>query len=128
MYRFKFEFLKLIWLLVLHVPPKSSFISNKFFALNLDGWFGVLSDNFFLIFHYIIIYINLRSAVIPCLFSGDMVSFLKYFTIKSNIFCFICNCQLFCGELLETLYLVISSSILLPIFLLLFLMQLWVHL
>ena len=33
-------------LLALYVPRASSFISTKYFALNLDGWIGVLSKRF----------------------------------------------------------------------------------
>ena len=32
-----------MWLSLLYIPWDSSIVSTKFFVLNLDGWFGVLS-------------------------------------------------------------------------------------
>ena len=36
-------------------------------------------------------YINLRSLIICRLFFWKYISFFRYFSIKSNFFCFICN-------------------------------------
>ena len=58
---------------MLYVPRASSFISTQFFVLNLDGWFGVLSNKL-IIFDIPLLccYINLRSSVFFCLSSGDI--------------------------------------------------------
>ena len=55
------EVLSLIWLLVLYVPYKSSFISSQIFVLNLVGWFGVLSNNVIIFWYSIIILLYLES-------------------------------------------------------------------
>ena len=45
-----------------------------------------------LLFDILLYYhINLRSSIICYTFSGD-ISFFRYFSIKSNIFCFFCDC------------------------------------
>ena len=44
-YNLNIEVLNLIWH-VSYTPCESSFISTQFLVLNLDGWFGVLSNKF----------------------------------------------------------------------------------
>ena len=63
-------------------------MSTQFFVLNLDGWFGMLSNKFlfFDIFDILYYYINHRSSIVFCLSSGD-ISFIRYFFIM-----FVCNC------------------------------------
>ena len=49
------EVLNLIWLPMLYTPCDSSCMSTQFFALNLGGWRGVLSNKFIIFWYYIII-------------------------------------------------------------------------
>ena len=49
------EVLKLIWLLALHVPRESSFISVQFFVLILSSWFGGLFNKWLIFWYSIII-------------------------------------------------------------------------
>ena len=79
-------------------------------------WCIVLGIFYFVIFQSLYRYINLRWSTICCSF-WKYVFFFCYFSIQSNIFCFICNCsfvtELFLDEFLNTF--VIISEILLPI-------------
>ena len=67
----------------------SSFISTQFLALNLGGWFVVLSSKF-IVFWYSIIklyYFNLRSSIILWLSSGDIYFYLSIsFSFVSKLF------------------------------------------
>ena len=79
----KLEVLNLIWLSLLYVPRDSSFISTQFFVLNLDGWFGLLSNKFTLFFLYILLLyydVNLRSSITFCLSSGYI--YLSFFILQ----------------------------------------------
>ena len=57
---------------MLYLPCVSSFISNQSFVLNLDGWFGVLTNKF-IIFNILLLYYytNHRSSIICFFVSGD---------------------------------------------------------
>ena len=79
------------------------------FALDWNGWFGVLS-NILLLFGipFLYYYINNRSSIIFCLFSRDI-----YLSLGISSSCsFLTASELFCDEDFEAL--VILSKILLP--------------
>ena len=105
--------LNLIWVLTLYVPLDSSFLSTQFFVLNLDSWFGVLSNKFIIFdIQLLYYYTNLNSSIISYLFYGDIylsfgISVLSSFVFKCNSF----KCNSF-GDF-ETL--ITWSAILLPI-------------
>ena len=85
--------------MVLYVPRELSFISNQFFVLNLDGWFGVLCNKFAILRYSIIVllnyYIDLNLSIIYCLSSGYIyLSFCIYVSLPSvsEVFLvFFCN-------------------------------------
>ena len=87
-----------------------SFQQNLFSVLNFGGWFGVLSNKF-IVFDIPLLcyYVNLRSSIIFCLFSGDMYSFISLICSSP----FVTVSKLFFGEVFETF--VILAVVLLPI-------------
>ena len=104
---------------MLHVAHDSSFISNQFFALSLDGWFDLFHNRSFFFFFFFDIpflcyYINLKLSIILLFFSGDI--YLRFAT-------YLCSAspptisKLFCGELFEiftilsVIYLTIKSPV-----------------
>ena len=94
--------------MVLYVTSKPSFFSTLLFVLNLNGWFSVLSSRFITLCCYnIILFINIGSLIIYCLFFGD-TSFFLYFSIKSYIFSTVS--ELFCGKHLEN-FVVLSATL-----------------
>ena len=64
----------------------SSFISTQFFVLNLDGWFGTLSNKFVILnIPLLFCYTTLNSSIICCLFSRNLhLSFVT--SISSSFF------------------------------------------
>ena len=53
----------------------SSFISNQFIVLNLDGLFDALSNKFAIFYISLLYcYTSLNSSIISCLSSGDIFS------------------------------------------------------
>ena len=99
-----FDYLCYTFLVIHH-----SFRPN--FVLDLDGWFGVLPNNFFFFFHIPLLYyyINLRSSTTIYLSSGDI-----YFSLGISLSnSFVIVSELFCVDLLDTF--AILSAILLPI-------------
>ena len=102
-------------MVILFIYSRSFIIYSN---LNLDGWFDLvyyLINLFFFDIPSFYYYINLRSSIIFCLFSGDIyISFFRYFSIKSKFSAsFITVSELFCDEVIETL--LILSALLLPI-------------
>ena len=89
---FNIEVLNLSWLSLLYIPHRSSFISNKYFVLNLVGLFGVLSNKCIIFWYFIIIllyqYQDYESFL---LFFLRYISFFPYFFRYSSII-LICNC------------------------------------
>ena len=82
--------------MVLYVLREPLFISNKLCVLNLDSWFGVLSNKF-IIFDIPLLYyyINLRSSIIFWVFFWKCISYSRYFYyfyIKSFGFSFTFHC------------------------------------
>ena len=80
---------------MLHVSRASSFISTKFFVLNLDGWyFYCLTNLLFFDIPLLYFYINPRSTIIFCLSSGDI-----YLSLDISLLCsFVTVSELFCRE------------------------------
>ena len=83
------EFLNLIWLSLLNVPRDLLFILIKFSVLNLDGWFGVVSEKS-IIFWYFIIILSYQSQII----NNFLRSFWRYINLSLSRYFFIiliCN-------------------------------------
>ena len=77
------DVLNLVWLLVLHIPGETLFISTQFLVLNLDSLFFEIPSVYYSI--------NLNSSTICFLFSED-IYFSLCVSSKWSIFsCFICN-------------------------------------
>ena len=94
---------------MLYVPSELSFISKRFFVLNLGGSLGVLSNKFIIFgIPLLYCYFSLRSSIIFYLSSGD-----TYFPLGISLSCFFVTVsELFCIEFLEIF--VILSATLLP--------------
>ena len=76
---------------MLYVPCESSFISTEFFVLNLGG--SLVYENLLLFdIRLLDYYINFRSSVIRCIFSGGIYIFSLIFLPQVQYFPFICNC------------------------------------
>ena len=75
---------------MLYVSRASRFTSTQFVVLNLDGWFGLLSNKFiFFDIPLLYYYINLKSAINIRLSSGDIYLSLGIFLGISLLFSFI---------------------------------------
>ena len=86
---------------MLYSHGDSSLILTKSFVLNLDCWFGVLSNKFlFFFFHipWLYYYINLGLSIIFCLSSRDI-----YLSLGIYLSCLFVNVsELFCCKYFET--------------------------
>ena len=99
--------------MALYIPLVLSFISTQFSALNLDGWFGILSKKF-ITFWYSIIMLLYQSYIIKNFqsFSGDLYfSLCMYLSSPMFSSSFVTVSKLFCGDFCNFIYNVISSKI-----------------